>query len=441
MSQEQKQPYTPEYESRSENAVLQKIKADIHRQLIEVLDLNEARHVPLEKLHEECSKRVDALLNARQYPLSGPDKQRLLREVMDEVFGFGPLEVFLRDPEISDILVNGPNKIYIEKRGQLKSTNVTFMDEKHLMRIIHRIGSNVGRRIDESMPMLDARLPDGSRVNAIIPPLALDGPTVSIRRFGTTPIDIRRLIELNALTEEMAHFMEACVKCRTNILISGGTGTGKTTFLNALSRWIPADERVITIEDAAELQLQREHVVRLETRPPNIEGEGCVTQRDLVRNSLRMRPDRIVIGEVRGAETLDMLQAMNTGHEGSMTTVHANNPRDALRRLENMVSMSGINYPIRAIREQLSSALNVMVHLERMTGGRRRVVQIVEITTMEGDTICLHDIFRFNQTGVDETGHACGQFEACGVRPLLLNRLKARGMEMPADMFQRRVLV
>jgi pilus assembly protein CpaF len=299
----------------------------------------------------------------------------------------------------------------------------------------------VGRRIDESMPMLDARLPDGSRVNAIIPPLALDGPTVSIRRFGTTPIDIRRLIELNALTEEMAHFMEACVKCRTNILISGGTGTGKTTFLNALSRWIPADERVITIEDAAELQLQREHVVRLETRPPNIEDEGCITQRDLVRNSLRMRPDRIVIGEVRGAETLDMLQAMNTGHEGSMTTVHANNPRDALRRLENMVSMSGINYPIRAIREQLSSALHVLVHLERMTGGRRRVVQIVEITAMEGDTICLHDIFRFNQTGVDETGHASGQFEACGVRPLLLNRLKAKGMEMPSDMFQHRVLV
>jgi pilus assembly protein CpaF len=250
-----------------------------------------------------------------------------------------------------------------------------------------------------------------------------------------------RLLALDALTEDMACFVEACVKCRMNILISGGTGTGKTTFLNALSRWIPAGERVVTIEDAAELQLQREHVVRLETRPPNIEGEGCITQRDLVRNSLRMRPDRIVIGEVRGAETLDMLQAMNTGHEGSMTTVHANNPRDALRRLENMVSMSGINYPIRAIREQLSSALNVMVHLERMTGGKRRVVQIVEITAMEGDTICLHEIFRFNQTGVDDTGHACGHFEACGVRPLLLNRLKTRGVEMPPDMFKRRVLV
>lgn len=440
MNEEQEQAYQPEQDSHSENVVLQKIKVDMHRQLLEVLDLNEARHIPLERLHEECSKRVDALLNARQYPMSGPDKQRLLREVMDEVFGFGPLEVFLRDPHVSDILVNGPSKIYIEKNGRLESTKVTFMDEKHLMRIIHRIGSNVGRRIDESMPMLDARLPDGSRVNAIIPPLALDGPMVSIRRFGATPIDIQRLLELDAVTSDMADFMKACVHCRMNILISGGTGTGKTTFLNALSRWIPAGERVVTIEDAAELQLQREHVVRLETRPPNIEGKGCITQRDLVRNSLRMRPDRIVVGEVRGAETLDMLQAMNTGHEGSMTTVHANNPRDALRRLENMVSMSGINYPIRAIREQLSSALDVMVHLQRMTGGRRRVVQIVEITAMEGDTICLHDIFRYNQTGVDEEGHATGHFEACGVRPLLLSRLKAKGVEMPIDLFKRRIL-
>jgi len=441
MKEKQEQSFESENIDHSKNMALQKIKAEIHRKLLEVLDLNEARQIPLEQLHEECSNRVDALLSARQYPLSGPDKQRLLREVMDEVFGFGPLEVLLRDPNVSDILVNGPSKVYIEKYGRLESTNVSFMDEKHLMRIIHRIGANVGRRIDESMPMLDARLPDGSRVNAIIPPLALDGPMVSIRRFGVTPIDIQRLLELEALTEDMAYFMEACVKCRMNILISGGTGTGKTTFLNALSKWIPSEERVLTIEDAAELQLQREHVVRLETRPPNIEGEGCITQRDLVRNSLRMRPDRIVVGEVRGAETLDMLQAMNTGHEGSMTTVHANNPRDALRRLENMVSMSGINYPIRAIREQLSSALDVLVHLARMVGGRRKVVKIVEITAMEGDTICLHDIFDFNQTGVDDTGNACGQFQACGVRPLLLNRIKARGVEMPHDLFKRRVLV
>lgn len=440
MIEKQEKIFETENKSRSENVALQKIKAEIHRKLLEVLDLNEARQIPLEQLHQECSNRVDALLSARQYPLSGPDKQRLLREVMDEVFGFGPLEILLRDPLVSDILVNGPYQVYIEKRGQLEKTDVTFMDEKHLMRIINRIGTNVGRRIDESTPMLDARLPDGSRVNAIIPPLALDGPMVSIRRFGTDPIDIHRLLEFETLTEDMAFFMKACVQCRMNILISGGTGTGKTTFLNALSRWIPAGERVVTIEDAAELQLQREHVVRLETRPPNIEGQGCVTQRDLVRNTLRMRPDRIIIGEVRGAETLDMLQAMNTGHEGSMTTVHANNPRDALRRLENMVSMSGINYPIKAIREQLSSALDVLIHLQRMTGGKRKIVKIVEITSMEGDTICLHDIFQFNQTGVDEEGHATGNFEACGVRPLLLNRLHAKGVDVPGDLFKRRIL-
>ena len=440
MIEKQEQIIETETDDQSKNVALQKIKVDIHHKLLEVLDLNEARKIPVEQLHEECSNRVDALLNAKQYPMSGPDKQRLLREVMDEVFGFGPIEVLLRDPYVSDILVNGPHQVYIEKRGQLEKTKVTFMDDKHLMRIINRIGSNVGRRIDESTPMLDARLPDGSRVNAIIPPLSLDGPMVSIRRFGTNPIDIHKLIELNTLTEEMAFFMKACVQCRMNILISGGTGTGKTTFLNAISKWIPGSERVITIEDAAELQLQQEHVIRLETRPPNIEGEGQVTQRDLVRNTLRMRPDRIIVGEVRGGETLDMLQAMNTGHEGSMTTVHANNPRDALRRLENMVSMAGINYPIRAIREQLSSALDVLIHLKRMTGGRRKVVKIVEITSMEGDTICLHDIFEYNQTGVDEEGHACGQFEACGVRPLLLNRLQAKGAEVPIDLFKRRVL-
>ena len=440
MDDVQKHFSSPQEANPDETAVLQGIKADLHQQLVDMLDFNEARNVPLAQLHAECAKRVDFLLSARQYPLSGPDKQQLLREVMDEVFGFGPLEVFLRDPEISDILVNGPHQIYIEKRGRLQRSNVRFNDEKHLMRIIQRIGSNVGRRIDESMPMLDARLPDGSRVNAIIPPLALDGPMVSIRRFGAVPIDIERLLELDTLTGDMANFMEACVQCKMNILISGGTGTGKTTFLNALSRWIPDGERVVTIEDAAELQLQRDHVVRLETRPPNIEGQGCITQRDLVRNSLRMRPDRIVIGEVRGAETLDMLQAMNTGHEGSMTTVHANSPRDALRRLENMVSMAGLNYPVRAIREQLSSALHVLVQLDRMTGGKRRVVQIVEITGMEGDTVCLHDIFRFSQTGVDASGNASGHFEACGVRPLLLKRLQEKGIELPPDLFQRRVL-
>ena len=424
-----------------ENLTLQRIKANVHRKLLEIMDLNEARRMPIEQLHKECSQRVDVLLSAEKYPLSTPEKEQLLHEVMDEIFGLGPLEPFLRDPYISDILVNGPHKVYIEREGRLELTDVGFSDNDHLMRVIHRIAANVGRRIDESSPMLDARLPDGSRVNAIIPPLSLTGPTLSIRRFGVNPIDIHRLLELDSITEEMAFFLEACVRCKINILISGGTGTGKTTLLNALSKWIPGGERVVTIEDAAELQLQREHVVRLETRPPNIEGKGEVTQRDLLRNSLRMRPDRIIIGEVRGGETLDMLQAMNTGHEGSMTTVHANSPRDALRRLENMVSMAGITYPVRAIREQVSSALDVLIHVERLTGGRRKVVNVVEITGMEGDIICLHDIFCFNQVGIGDDSHAYGQFEACGVRPHLLDRLIAEGVEVPSNFFQHRVLV
>jgi pilus assembly protein CpaF len=425
----------------SEDASLQKIKMTVHRKLLELMDLNEARRMSVEQLHNECSKRVDALLAEQNYPLSGPEKQQLLHQVMDEIFGIGPLEIFLRDPLISDILVNGPKKIYIERNGMLELTDAEFVDDDHLMRVIRRIAHNVGRRIDDSSPMLDARLTDGSRVNAIIPPLSLNGPTLSIRRFGTNPIDINRLIELNSLTKEMVMFLEACVRCRTNILISGGTGTGKTTLLNALSKWIPAGERVITIEDAAELQLQREHVVRLETRPPNIEGQGTVNQRDLLKNCLRMRPDRIVIGEVRGAETLDMLQAMNTGHEGSMTTVHANNPRDALRRLENMVSMSGMNFPVRAIREQMSSALDILLHVDRLTGGQRKIVKVVEVTGMEGDTICLHEIFSFNQLGIDNNGKAYGHFESCGVRPQLMEQLMSEGVKLPQDLFMRKVLV
>ncbi len=416
------------------------LKARLHRKLIQVMNLSEARRVSLQQLHTQCVERIEAILREERIPLSGPDKQQLIREVMDEVFGYGPLDEFLRDPFISDILVNGPHKVYIERHGRLESTDATFLDNDHLMRVIRRIADNVGRRIDESTPMLDARLPDGSRVNAIVPPLALDGPALSIRRFGTNPLDMARLIEIDALRPEMATFVEACVQCKLNILISGGTGTGKTTFLNALSRWIPGSERVVTIEDAAELQLQQPHVVRLETRPPNLEGKGEVTQRDLLRNSLRMRPDRIIIGEVRGGEALDMLQAMNTGHEGSMTTVHANSTRDALRRIENMVSMAGLNFPVHAIRDQISSALNVLIHLGRLSGGARKIVQICEITGMEGDTICLHDLFRFNQTGVDERSNACGDFEVCGVRPNLLNRLKAFGVEMPPDMFHRRIL-
>lgn len=441
MDSKSNKEFGPDVNGHRTSATWQRIKAAVHQKLLTILDLHEARQVSAEQLREECLNKVDSLLNEQNYPLSIPEKQQLLNEVMDEVFGFGPLEQFLRDPSISDILVNGPHQIYIEREGRLELTDVSFLDDKHLMRVISRIGTNVGRRIDESMPMLDARLPDGSRVNAIIPPLALGGPTLSVRRFGADPIDIHRLLELTSLTKEMAFFLQACVQCKMNILVAGGTGTGKTTLLNALSKWIPSGERVVSIEDTAELQLQRDHVVRLETRPPNIEGRGEITQRDLLRNSLRMRPDRIIIGEVRGEETLDMLQAMNTGHEGSMTTVHANNPRDALRRLENMVSMAGINYPVHAIREQISSALNVLVHLGRITGGGRKVTNIVEITGTEGDIICLHDIFRFSQLGVDGDGNAYGQFESCGVRPHLVHRLKAEGIDIPPALFRRRVLV
>jgi pilus assembly protein CpaF len=419
---------------------LQRLKAEVHQKLLGVLDLNEARRVPIEQLKEECLNKVSALLDEQQFPISSPEKQQLLHDIMDEVFGFGPLGALLRDPTVCDILVNGPFQIYVERNGLLEHTELSFADDDHLMRVIQRIGTAVGRRIDESTPMLDARLLDGSRVNAIIPPLAIDGPALSIRRFSGIPIDIKKLIEIETLAEEMAFFVEACVQCKTNILISGGTGTGKTTILNALSKWIPQGERVVTIEDAAELKLQRDHVVRLETRPPNIEGEGTVTQRDLLRNTLRMRPDRIIIGEVRGAEAIDMLQAMNTGHEGSMTTVHANSPRDAMRRLENMASLAGVNFPLKAIREQISSAVHILIHLERMTGGRRKVVCIAEITGMECDTICLHDIFRFVQDGIDDQGNAKGHFEACGVCPQVLNRLKERGVQMPADMFQHKII-
>lgn len=416
------------------------VKRAVHKQLLASIDLVQARKMPREELREECARRVDTLLTQQRHPLAGPEKRQLLREVMDDIFGLGPMEDLLRDPLISDILVNGSSQVYIEKMGQLEKTNITFRDDAHVLQVIQRIASSVGRRIDESSPMLDARLEDGSRVNAIIAPLALDGPSMSIRRFGTVPIDIGKLMELETITEEMAAFLRACVECRMSILVSGGTGSGKTTLLNVLSKWIPDSERVVTIEDAAELQLQRDHVVRLETRPANIEGKGEVTQRDLLRNTLRMRPDRIVIGESRGAEALDMLQAMNTGHEGSMTTVHANNPRDALRRVENMVSMAGLNYPVHVIRDQMAAALDLLVHLSRTTGGRRKVMTIAEITGMEGETICQQDLFRFVQEGVGEDGHAHGYFETTGIRPQLVDRLRERGVDLPAGMFHRRKL-
>jgi pilus assembly protein CpaF len=421
-------------------ALARDIKARVHGRLLQTLNLAEARRMPLEALQHECSRRLDALLDEQRCSLSHPEKQQLLREVLDEIFGLGPLEEFLRDRTISDILVNGAHQVYIERAGRLIRTDVHFKSDEHVLQVIQRIATRVGRRIDESSPMLDARLIDGSRVNAIIPPLSLRGPTLSLRRFGTIALEVDQLIQLGSLTAEIAAFLEAAVRSRLNILISGGTGSGKTTLLNILSRWIAPDTRIVTIEDAAELQLQQEHVVVLETRPPNIEGKGEVTQRDLLRNSLRMRPDRIIIGEVRGAETLDMLQAMNTGHEGSMTTVHANNPRDALGRLENMVSMAGLNYPVRAIRHQMAAALEIIVHLARLTGGRRRIVGISEITGVEGDIVCLQELFRFHQTDVDTQGHAVGAFEACGILPLCLARMRAEGLNIPADLFHRRTL-
>ncbi len=417
-----------------------RIKANVHHRLLETLDLVEAKRMPIEKLHEECSRRIDLLLEAQQCPLTGPEKTRLVREVMDEVFGLGPLEELLRDKSISDVLVNGSENVFIERKGKLERTEVKFRNDEHLMLVIQRIAANVGRRIDESSPMLDARLNDGSRVNAIIPPLAIDGPSMSLRRFQNMPINEQSLLEHGSWTLEIVEFLRACVQSKLNILIAGGTGSGKTTLLNVLSRWIPDGERIVTIEDTAELQLQQDHLVRLETRPPNIEGLGEVTQRDLLKNTLRMRPDRIILGEVRGSETFDMLQAMNTGHEGSMTTIHANNPRDAMRRVENMVTMAGLNFPIHTIRQQMTSALDLVIHQGRLTGGKRKVLTIAEITGIEGDMICMQNLFRYNQTGVDTDGHATGYFEACGIRPRLLDRLKAEGCELPAEMFQRHTL-
>jgi pilus assembly protein CpaF len=439
MAQEVMQNVPKNEQAAYASAVLS-VKVRIHQQLLDTLDFVAARKMTLEQLHEECTRRLDTLLTEQRCPLTAQEKANLIHEIMDEIFGLGPLEVLLRDPTVSDILVNGPHQIYVERFGRLEQTGASFRDVNHLMVAIQRIAANVGRRIDEASPMLDARLSDGTRVNAIIPPLSLVGPAMSLRRFAKIPIDMNRLIELETLTVEMAEFLRACVRCKVNVLVSGGTGTGKTTFLNALSREIPVDERLVTIEDAAELQLQREHVVRLESRPSNIEGKGEVTQRDLLRNSLRMRPDRIIIGEVRGPEAFDMLQAMNTGHEGSMTTVHANSPRDALGRVENMVSMAGLNYPVHVIRQQIASAMQLLIHLDRLTGGRRKVVRVEEITGMEGETVCLQDIFTYNQTGVDEQGFAAGQFMASGVAPQLLRKLRAEGVDLAPNFFHHRVL-
>ena len=410
----------------------QEMKASLHRTIIARLDLAKLALLPTDRVHAEVSRLAETLLMAENVPLSTAERDRLVSEVQHELFGLGPLEPLLADQSISDILVNSFSSIYIERRGKLEKTNISFKDDEHLMRVIERIVSTVGRRIDEAQPMVDARLLDGSRVNAIIPPLAIDGPVLSIRRFGADPLKMPALIENGALTREVAILFEMCVRARLNIVISGGTGAGKTTLLNAMSAYIPIDERIVTIEDSAELQMQQPHVVRLETRPSNIEGKGEVSQRDLVKNALRMRPDRIVIGEVRGGEAIDMLQAMNTGHDGSLTTIHANTPRDALSRLETMIQMTGMNLSDRAMRQQIASAINLVIQVARLTDGSRRIVSISEITGMEGETIAMQEVFQFERTGIDPTGKVIGRFRTTGIRPRFAERLKQYGMQLPA---------
>src|SRR6266436_1744571 len=423
------------------NKGFEELKRLIHGKLVDKLDLSRVSDLAGDTLRREIRLVVERLCDTENPLLNRVERERLIDEVLDETFGFGPLEALLKDPTISDILVNGPHKIYVERRGKLEKTDVKFRDNDHLLQIIDRIVSKVGRRVDETSPMVDARLPDGSRVNAIIPPLALDGPTMSIRRFGANPLKLEDLLNYKAFTPEMAMLMEACIKARLNIIISGGTGCGKTTLLNTLSSFIPHDERVITIEDAAELQLQQDHVVRLETRPANIEGKGAINTRDLVRNALRMRPERIIIGECRGSEALDMLQAMNTGHAGSMTTLHANTARDAQARLETMIMMGGLDLPIKAMRQQISSAVDIIIQANRLQGGPRKITSITEVMGMEQDIIVMQEIFRFKQLGIDQNGKAIGQFESTGVRPTFINRIEASGIKLPSNLFQERVLL
>jgi pilus assembly protein CpaF len=412
------------------------VKTAIHRRLIQKLNLDRLSEIKREEVRREVSQILEALVVGESTPMNLQERERLAQEVLDEVFGLGPLEPLLNDPTISDILVNTYRRVYVERNGMLESTSVQFRDDAHLMSIIDRIVSAIGRRVDESSPMVDARLADGSRVNAIIPPLSVDGPCLSIRRFGRDPLTAEDLLTNSTLTPAMLELLQGCVKARLNILISGGTGAGKTTFLNALSSFISDRERIVTIEDAAELQLHQEHVVRLETRPPNIEGKGAVQQRQLLINSLRMRPDRIIVGEVRSDEALDMLQAMNTGHDGSLTTIHANSPRDALGRLETMVAMANLNIPDTVCRRQISSALDVVVQVSRLSDGTRKVVNISEITGMEGDVVAMQDIFIFDKHGVRDTGEVIGEFRATGIRPKFSERLLVTGIELPAAMFE-----
>ena len=416
------------------------MKRQLHQQVIGALDLSTMGHMREEELRVEIRRKAELLCQKHANLLNLGEREKLINEVLDETFGLGPLEPLMRDSTVSDILINGPKNLYVERHGRLERSHITFHDSKHLLQIVQRIVANVGRRVDETSPMVDARLPDGSRLNAIIHPLALAGPLVSIRRFGARPLLIEDLLANGSLVPEMVRFFEAAVEARINILISGGTGSGKTTLLNTLSRYIPEDERLATIEDAAELRLQQPHVTAMETRPCNVEGEGEVTTRDLVRNVLRMRPDRIIIGECRGPEALDMLQAMNTGHEGSLTTIHANTPRDAISRLEMMVGMAGFDLPIWVIRKQIASAINLVVQSARLMGGVRKITKVSEITGMDGDVVSMHDIFEFVQTGLDEKRTAVGYFRATGMRPECLPRLEACGVELPVELFERRRL-
>jgi pilus assembly protein CpaF len=418
----------------------QQLKKELHQKLIQGMDMSAIGSMADEELRVEARLAIEEYCRVSPGLLSSREREALTEEILNETFGLGPLEALMRDATISDVLINGPKTVFVERQGRLELSSVTFQDEAHLLRIIRRIVGRVGRHVDESTPMVDARLSDGSRFNAVIPPLSLDGSTVSIRRFGSQPLKIGDLVAKRALTTEMVQFMEACTKARINIVVSGGTGSGKTTLLNSLSAFIPSDERIVTIEDAAELRLQQRHVVRLECRPKSSEGSGLVTTRDLVCNALRMRPDRIVVGECRGPETLDMLQAMNTGHDGSMTTIHANDTRDALGRMEMMVGMAGFDLPMWIIRRQIASAVGIIIQAARLTGGPRKIIKISEITGMEGDIISMQDIFVFRQSGVDEAGRAQGQFLATGIRPNLLEKLVGVGIRLPPSLFEPRVL-
>jgi pilus assembly protein CpaF len=417
------------------------LKRRIHMKLVDKLDLTKVGDLEGDVLRREIRLVVEHLCDTEDHLLNRNERDRLIEEVLDETFGLGPLELLLKDAAISDILINGPKHIYVERRGKLEKTQVQFRDNSHLLQIIDRIVSRVGRRVDEVCPMVDARLPDGSRVNAIIPPLALDGAAVSIRRFGANPLKLEDLLNYKAFTPEMVMLLEGAIKARLNIIISGGTGSGKTTLLNTLSSFIPGHERIVTIEDAAELQLQQEHVVRLETRPPNIEGKGAITATDLVKNALRMRPERVIIGECRGAETLDMLQAMNTGHEGSMTTLHANSPRDAVARIETMITMAGFELPLKAMRQQIASAVDLIIQANRLQGGKRKITHITEVVGMEQDTVVMQDVYHYEQDGIDENGRAVGRFEATGIRPTFMERLEQAGVRLPASAFRQRTML